>query len=70
MILPSAVTRDCKRARRVTGSLTGDIRNDKRVARRRYRRSLGCAVHQFTRDPERFESETFRVKLYTGWDIA
>jgi len=46
------------------------VRNEKRVNRRSYRRMLDRITRSFVVDPERFDSEPFNVKRYTGWDIS
>ena len=51
MILPSIVTRDCKRARHFLSPGSPYNRRDKRVARRVFRRSLDQQVKQLQLDP-------------------
>ncbi len=70
MILPSIVTHDCKRARRLVRASSPENRSDKRLARRAFRRSLDRQVKQLEVDPSRFDGEAFRVKRYTGWSIV
>lgn len=69
MILPSIVTRDCKRARHLLAPGSPYNRRDKRVARRMNRRSLDQQVKRIQRDPARFDGEVFRVRRFTGRDI-
>jgi len=70
MILPSIVTRDCKRARHFLAAGSPYNRRDKRVARRVYRRTLDQQVKRLQLDPSRFDGEAFRVRRFTGWDIV
>ncbi len=70
MILPSVVTRDCKRARHFVSPGSPYDRHDKRLARRAFRRKLDQQVKCLEVDPSRFDGEAFRVRRYTGWNIA
>lgn len=70
VILPSIVTRDCKRARLMVHHGRPSARHQKCLARRYNRRALDQQVKRFEIEPERFEGMTLRVRRYTGWDIA
>jgi hypothetical protein len=45
-------------------------RKDKRLANRIHRRALGRMTHNFERDPESFESETFEAPTFSSRDIC
>ncbi len=66
MILPSIVTRDCKRARHFLAPGSPYNRRDKRVARRMYRRSLDQQVKRLQLDPARFDVRCFELGASRG----
>ncbi len=67
-VLP-AVQYSCKRARRWVNYSILSKRQDKRIANRRYRRSLNRATRGFLHDLERFYSEVFDAPSMSGRDI-
>jgi hypothetical protein len=64
-----AVQAYTSRLSRYIGASAKGIRDEKRIANRRYRHYLNRVTRSFVLDPELFEDEPFNAPSLTTWDL-
>jgi hypothetical protein len=71
MKYPANVTFGAKRARRITGHRSSRFYGpDKRLLHQMNRARSKKTMGALTREPDRYENETFQLRRYTAWDVV
>ena len=64
-----AVQANCSHVKRYVYVSANCIRDEKRMANRRYRRALNTITRNFIIDPEAFDDECFNAPSLSTWDM-